>query len=120
MIASGATEADVARNAALVKQRLGFYASTPTYRAVFEHHGLGAVADELHQLSKAGKWREMVELVSDDILATFATVATYDRLGEALAERWGGVLTTMHVDLVAELDAQADVLRALVARLHAA
>lgn len=120
MIASGATEADVAKNALLVKQRLGFYASTPTYRAVFEHHGLGAVADELYQLSKAGKWREMVALVSDDILATFATVATYDRLGDALAARWGGVLTTMHVDLVAELDAQADVLRALVERLHAA
>ncbi len=120
MIASGADAAEVAKNASLVKQRLGFYASTPAYRPVFEHHGLGDLAAQLHRLSKEGKWREMVALVSDEVLATFATVAPYDQLGAALAERWSGLLTTMHLDLVAELDRHAEVLRSLAAVLHAA
>ncbi len=120
MIASGANRDELARNALLVKQRLGFYASTPTYRPVLEHHGLGELADELGRLAKEGKWRDMIGLVTDDVLATFATVATYDELGAALAERWRGTLTTMHLDLVAELDRHATVLRALLDVLHSA
>ncbi|MFN7951546.1 MAG: TIGR03617 family F420-dependent LLM class oxidoreductase [bacterium] len=119
MIVSGATPAELAKNATLVKQRLGFYASTPSYRPVFEHHGLGDLASELFRLSKQGQWREMVALVSDDVLGLFATVATYDELGRALAERWGGVLTTVHLDLVAELDRHASMLRELAATLKA-
>ena len=61
-----------------VRARVSFYASTPQYRAAFDHHGLGDLADELKLLSRAQRWEEMPRHITDDILHTFVTVGTYD------------------------------------------
>ncbi|GIT25823.1 MAG: hypothetical protein CM1200mP41_18670 [Gammaproteobacteria bacterium] len=42
-----------------VRARIAFYASTPGYRAAFEVHGLGDLADRLSQYSRAQRWNEM-------------------------------------------------------------
>ncbi len=55
-----------------VRRRVAFYGSTPGYRHVLEHHGLGALADDLHARSKAGEWDAMAALVDDDVLTLFA------------------------------------------------
>jgi probable F420-dependent oxidoreductase len=55
-----------------VRQRVAFYGSTPGYRHVLDHHGLGALFEALHALSRANAWSEMAALVDDDVLSLFA------------------------------------------------
>ena len=73
-----------------VRARVAFYVSTPAYRAAFDHHGLGELADELAQLSRAQRWEEMPGRIDDDVLHTYATIGTWDRIGRLLQGRFGG------------------------------
>lgn len=50
------------------KAQIAFYSSTPAYRGVLEHHGVDEIQPTLNAMSKQGRWSEMVELVSDDLL----------------------------------------------------
>lgn len=74
-----------------VRQQIAFYASTPSYRPVMAIHGWEDVAEQLSSLAAHGKWGEMPELISDDMLATFAVIAAPDELGLALLERYQGM-----------------------------
>jgi probable F420-dependent oxidoreductase len=71
-----------------IRSQIAFYASTPSYRPVMELHGWGDVADQLRQLSRRGQWAEMMELISEEMVETFATVAPQERLAQALYERY--------------------------------
>lgn len=55
-----------------VRRRVAFYGSTPGYRHVLDHHGLGGLFEALHAASRAGEWGAMPGLVDDDVLALFA------------------------------------------------
>jgi probable F420-dependent oxidoreductase len=89
-------EAQVAR----ARQSIGFYASTPTYRPVLEHHGWGAIADALAAHARHGRWDEMAALVTDEMLDAFAAVAAPSELRAALERRADGL-----IDRVAPYDA---------------
>ena len=84
------------------RRRVAFYASTPGYRHVLEHHGLGSLFEALHERSRAGRWAEMGALIDDGVLALF--VVRGDRPAEIAAqvrERVGGVAD--RVGLVTEV-----------------
>ncbi len=70
------------------KEQIAFYASTPAYRGVLEHHGWGDLQPELTRLSKEGKWKEMGDLISDEVLHTFAAVGDVPSVARDLKERW--------------------------------
>ena len=74
-----------------IRSQIAFYASTPTYRPVMALHGWGELADQLRQLSRQGAWGEMPELISDEVLVEFATVASQEELAAALKERYAGI-----------------------------
>jgi probable F420-dependent oxidoreductase len=93
LVATAATEEELAKKIVDVRARISFYASTPQYRAAFAHHGLGALADELKLLSRAQRWEEMPRFITDDILHTFVTVGTYDQIARSLLDRYSGVVT---------------------------
>jgi hypothetical protein len=59
---------------------------------VMEFHGWGEVADQLRLLSRRGQWSEMMELISEEMVETFATVAPQAQLAEALKERYMGLV----------------------------
>jgi len=118
MIATGRTRAEVEHKTFFVKQRLGFYASTRSYHAPLQHHGFLDIGQRLFELSMQGKWREMVDLVSDDMLDTFATVATCDELGAKLKARWGGLATVLHLDLPPEVRQDAASVRTILDALR--
>lgn len=82
-----------------VRARVAFYCSTPAYRAAFDLHGLGSLADELAVLSKAQRWEEMPSRINDEILHTYATVATYDEIGQRLVERYGGLVSDIEFSI---------------------
>jgi len=73
----------------LTRQQISFYASTPSYRPVMELHGWGEAADHLRALASRGQWGEMPALISDNMLATFAVLASPADLGSTLLERYG-------------------------------
>jgi len=54
------------------RRRVAFYGSTPGYRHVLDHHGLGALFEALHARSRAGDWAAMPGLVDDEVLGLFA------------------------------------------------
>ncbi|HEX6658253.1 MAG TPA: LLM class F420-dependent oxidoreductase [Ilumatobacter sp.] len=74
------------------RQQIAFYGSTPAYRGVLETHGWGGVQDELNALSKQGKWKEMGDLIDDDMLNAFAVVAEPEAVAPELGKRFADVL----------------------------
>jgi len=111
------TEEEIEAALPKLRAQLAFYASTPAYRGVFELHGWGAVNDELTALSKAGRWKDMAELINDEMVDAFAITAGPDELPARVAERFGGLLTRISFNPPASLD--RDAAADLVARLRA-
>ena len=82
-----------AADEAYVRAQLGFYASTPSYRAVLTHHGWDEIGEELSSLAHERRFDELPRLVTEPMLEAFVTRAkTYGELGLRLRERYAGVL----------------------------
>lgn len=95
MVVTGATEEAFEQSKSAVKGQLGFYASTPAYRAVLEVHGWGELQTEANQLTRAGRWQEMGALINDDILNTFAVVSEeVERVPTLINQRYGDLADT--------------------------
>ncbi|HEY3311531.1 MAG TPA: TIGR03617 family F420-dependent LLM class oxidoreductase [Anaerolineales bacterium] len=74
------------------RQQVSFYASTPSYRPVLDHHGWLEVGEKLSALAARGQWGEMPALISDDILVEFCTEASSPtELAAALKQRYAGL-----------------------------
>jgi hypothetical protein len=54
-------------------------------------HGWGETADRLRELARTAAWAEMPSLITQEMLETFAVVATPDDLGGALRARYQGL-----------------------------
>ncbi|MGH9187102.1 MAG: LLM class F420-dependent oxidoreductase [Acidimicrobiales bacterium] len=91
-IVTGNDENDMANAAMGTKQQIAFYGSTPAYRGVLELHGWGDLQDELNRLSKQGRWKEMGDVIDDDVLHTFAVVAEPEQIADELVKRYGGLV----------------------------
>lgn len=93
MIVTGRTERDIVAAAAEVRAQIAFYASTPAYRPVLEVHGWGSLGEELHHLSRLGRWAEMPKLVDDSVLAAFAVIGEPPAVAAELTQRYGKLFT---------------------------
>jgi probable F420-dependent oxidoreductase len=95
MVVAGADEEAFVAMREAVKSQLAFYASTPAYKPVLELHGWGALQEEANQLTREGRWQEMGELITDDILNTFAVVCEdLEALPQRVKARYGDILDT--------------------------
>jgi probable F420-dependent oxidoreductase len=92
-VVTGNNENELAAAAAGTRQQIAFYGSTPAYRGVLEAHGWGGLQDELNAMSKQGKWVEMGNLITDEILNTFAVVGEPERIAPELTARYGDVIS---------------------------
>ncbi|WP_431309347.1 LLM class F420-dependent oxidoreductase [Gordonia sesuvii] len=108
-VVTGETEEDLAEAAATTRRRIAFYGSTPAYRKVLEVHGWDDLQGRLHELSLRGDWTAMGELITDDILSTFAVVAPVDRVAAGLTERCVGVVDRVIPALPENLSGEARV-----------
>jgi len=93
MIVTGVSEQEMTAAAAAVKAQLAFYGSTPAYQPVLALHGWGDLHVELNRLSKRGEWKQMGELIGDDVVDAFAVVAPPEDVPAALARRFGDLVT---------------------------
>jgi probable F420-dependent oxidoreductase len=95
LVVSGRTEEEMATATQGVKEQIAFYGSTPSYRKVLDLHGWGELGVELNRLSRGtedDRWRQMGELIEDDVLNAFAVVAEPEQVGPALLERFGDIV----------------------------
>ncbi len=94
-LVTGKNEEEVERAKAPFKQQIAFYGSTRSYLPVLECHGWGEVGMALHRLSMEGKWAEMTNEITDEMLNEFAVVGTYDEIVPKIKERYSGVVNTL-------------------------
>jgi probable F420-dependent oxidoreductase len=91
LIATGENDHELESSVAKLRQHLSFYASTPTYRAVLELHGLGDLQRDLHSLTVQNRWEEMGRLITDDVLDVFTVVGTPDEVARKISARASGI-----------------------------
>ena len=120
LVATAATEAELIPKIRDTRARIAFYCSTPQYRAAFEHHGLGELADKLKLLSRAQKWEELPGAITDDIYEKFVTVGTYDTIADRLLARYGKVITHCEFSIAVANDADRERLRAIARKIQTA
>jgi alkanesulfonate monooxygenase SsuD/methylene tetrahydromethanopterin reductase-like flavin-dependent oxidoreductase (luciferase family) len=99
MSAVGRDDAEIAPKLAAVRQQLAFYGSTPAYRGVLEHHGWGAVGDELNRLSKQGEWVAMGGLITDEMLREFAVVGDLESVSAEIKQKFEGLVDRVQMGL---------------------
>ena len=92
-VATGPTLADVRSERERLREYLAFLYSTPQYWRTLELHGWQDVGQRLHQLSREGKWAEMKEVVSDEILDRLVAAGTYDEIVATLHDWYGNLAT---------------------------
>ncbi|MBM3717420.1 MAG: LLM class F420-dependent oxidoreductase [Actinobacteria bacterium] len=92
-VVTGSNDKELADAATGTRRQIAFYGSTPAYRGVLDIHGWGGVQDELNTLSKQGKWAEMGDLITDEMLNTFAVVAEPEKVAPELISRYGDVIS---------------------------
>ena len=90
-VVTGETEEEIERTREEARRRIAFYGSTRTYHDVLELHGWTDVGEELHELSTEQKWAEMAELVTDEMVSTFAIEAEPDELLDEALDVYGDV-----------------------------
>lgn len=105
LVASARTEEELELKVRDARARIAFYASTPGYRAAFEHLGLGDLATTAAGHSRAQEWDRLPGLIDDDVLDAFVTIGTYDVIAERLLDRFGPVVTDVEFSVAVRDDA---------------
>jgi probable F420-dependent oxidoreductase len=88
-----------------IRKQLAFYASTPAYRRVLELHGWGDLQPELQVMSRQGKWDEMTDLITDEMLHEFAVVGEPDEVATGVLERYGDIVSSISLSTLSATDA---------------
>ena len=117
-VVTGNDEAEMAAAEQGTRQQIAFYGSTPAYKGVLELHGWNGLHEELNALSKKGGWVEMGNLVTDEILNTFAVVGEPERVAPELLRRYGDVVG--RISFYAPYRSNPDRWRQVMADLQAA
>jgi probable F420-dependent oxidoreductase len=92
MVVAGNSDEDRYTESGDVRKQIAFYGSTPAYRGVLDLHGWGDLQPKLNELSRAGEWDAMAELIDDDVLDAFSVVAPRDDVAARVIERFGDVV----------------------------
>src|SRR5688572_20665862 len=88
----GDTQQEIEQQKAAVKQQIAFYASTRTYEPVLAAHGWQDLVPHLHRKSVEGDWKGMADLITDEMLDTYAVTGSYATIAARLKERYAALL----------------------------
>lgn len=91
-VVTGKNAEEIRSNAIATKSQIAFYASTPSYSSVLEMHGWQDLGERLGKMTREGRWSEMWQEISDDMLNEIAVVAPIDELAHKVKERYTGLL----------------------------
>lgn len=90
-----------------VKNRIGFYGATPSYRPVLDHHGMGELQPRLNDLARQGEWAEMGALVPRELYDAMVISGSPDQVGAELHRRFGEVFDRLSLNAPYALSARA-------------
>ncbi|MBI4299502.1 MAG: TIGR03617 family F420-dependent LLM class oxidoreductase [Chloroflexi bacterium] len=117
-VISGADAEEVARNREVARKRMAFYASTRTYKPAMDLHGWSDTAVKLHEMSLRGLWDDMTHEITDEMVAEFAAVGTYEEIPEKLAARYSGTpVSRLHIGVPLARTDLTERLQAMVAAI---
>ncbi len=117
-IVTGANDEEMEQAKQFTKQQISFYGSTRTYKPVMDQHGWGDTCLKLNALSLEGRWQEMADEISDEMLEQFAVIGTYDQIAERMKRRLGGIVTTVGFAMPVRSEADREKLRAILQALR--
>lgn len=120
LVASARTDEELEAKVRDARARIAFYASTPGYLGAFEHLGLGDLAAEAKELSKAQDWEALPKLIDDDILHQFVTIGTYDEIGQKMLDRFGDAVTDIEFSIAVKDDDDRNTLKNLANLMQSA
>jgi probable F420-dependent oxidoreductase len=106
LVATASDRAGLEARVRDVRARIAFYASTPTYLIAFESQGYGEVARTLHGYSRAQRWDEMPDFISDEMLDHYAVIGTHDEIAAKLDARFAAVAS--HLEFAIPIAGEAD------------
>ena len=87
-VVRGATEGERSQSERAIRRQVAFYASTPSYRAFLEFHAEIDAARRLSALMREGRFDEMPNLVSDNLLCAVAVSEADGDLAKSLRARY--------------------------------
>ncbi|MGB6837186.1 MAG: TIGR03617 family F420-dependent LLM class oxidoreductase [Dehalococcoidia bacterium] len=117
-IVTGANQEEIEQARRATKQQISFYGSTRTYKPVMDLHGWGDTCLKLNALSLQGRWQEMADEITDEMLEQFAVIGTYDQIVERIKGRLGGIVTTIGFAMPLRSQADREKLRAILQTLR--
>jgi len=117
MIATGDTGAELDEAVATVRGQLAFYGSTPAYARVLECNGWEGLHPRLNALSKEGRWDDMAELVTDEMVESIAVVGRRDEVAPLIRAKVAGIADSVSLECTRRPDPRhfGDICRALQA-----
>ena len=74
------------------RQQISFYASTPPYKVVMDIHNWGGTTEQLSFLASRGRWEEMPELITDEMIDTFVVRGTWAEIPAKIKAKYAGGL----------------------------
>ena len=90
-IATGDTDAAVARERERQRRMLAFLLSTPSYAPALKRRGWTDLAARLRTLTKEQRWDELPTVLSDLVLDELVTCGRYDELPQLLHAKFEGI-----------------------------
>jgi len=95
-VITGENAGEIEESRALIRRHISFYAATRSYKAVMELHGWSGIAERLIELSTRGRWDEMPQLVTDEMVDALSIEGRWEELPAALERKWGGLATSVN------------------------
>jgi len=118
-VITGETQAEIDRMEQVVRRQVSFYGSTPSYAAVLEYHGFGALARTLNSLMREGRLDDMAAAVPAELLDHVAIIDRPERVGQRLRERYTGVLDRVSLYMTMGGDGEFTRWPELIRAIHA-
>ena len=112
------TEAGLEAVRKRLRERVALYATTREYLPMLEMHGWQDLFTPLLEMARQGKWAEMGDLVTDEMLDEYTVVGTPEEVPQKLAARFGGVTQRVQLDDEWFEELADDDIRALVAAIQ--
>ncbi len=110
------TDEEHARATRAIRFNLAFYGSTPAYRVVLDHHGLGDLQPRLREATKSADWSTLGDLIDDEVLDLLAVRGTPVECAIRLGEEYGAVADRLSLTVVSGVS--DDSLAAMVAAVR--
>jgi len=89
LTATGKDQATVAREWEKQRRLLGFLYSTPAYWPSLELFGWNDTGEQLLALTREGRWQEMANVLTDEMLTEFVPRGSYGDIAGVIKQRYG-------------------------------